>query len=78
MDLENLYHVRSESNPSDVGTRPEKVTVGDVGPGSRWENGDPWMRKEIEQAVNDNILKPVRDLQINDEEESEFRKGAYF
>ena len=78
LDLENLYHVRSESNPSDVGTRSEKVTLGDVGPASRWENGDPWMRREIEQAVNDNILKPVSDLRINDEEESEFRKGLIF
>ena len=35
-DLENVYHVRSEYNTADCGTRPGKVKVPDVGPDSRW------------------------------------------
>ena len=35
--LDNLYHVKSDQNPCDTGTRPEKVTIDSVGPDSRWE-----------------------------------------
>ena len=39
-DLDSVYHVRTEHNPADSGTRPSKVTLADVGPDSRWECGD--------------------------------------
>ena len=58
-NLENVYHVRSESNPADCGTRPSKVKVSDVGPDSRWENGDDWMRLDLAEAVSLGVLKPV-------------------
>jgi hypothetical protein len=78
MDLNDIYHVKTDSNPSDVGTRPEKVTLEDVGPGSRWEEGDPWMRLEIEEVLQMGIIKPASELRIQDEEESEFSKGLIF
>ena len=78
VNLANLFHVRSDSNPSDIGTRPEKITLNDVGPGSRWEEGDIWMRQEISDVVNNGVLTPVSGLRIKDEEESEFRKGLVF
>ena len=28
-DLETVYHVKSESNPADIGTRPRKVKISD-------------------------------------------------
>ena len=31
-DLENCYHVKTEENPCDLGTRPGKVTMEDVAP----------------------------------------------
>ena len=40
VEAKDLYHVRTDVNPSDIGTRPSKVTMSDVGPGSRWECGD--------------------------------------
>ena len=43
-ELDNLYHVTSSQNPADIGTRPNKVTLDDVGPNSKWENGEDWMR----------------------------------
>ena len=46
-ELDTVYHVRTESNPADVGTRPGKVKLTDIGPGSRWENGDAWTRMTI-------------------------------
>ena len=38
--LDCLFHVKSESNPSDLGTRPNKVTIQQVSPGSRWISGE--------------------------------------
>ena len=78
MDLDDIYHVRTEFNPSDVGTRPGKVTLEDVGPGSRWEEGDDWMKQEIENVLEMEIIKPAKGLRIKDEEESEFRQGLIF
>ena len=49
--LVQIYHVISEENPNDCGTRPELVSDKDIGPGSKWENGLPWMKKPIEDAV---------------------------
>ena len=31
----------------------------DIGPDSQWFNGLPWMRLEIEEAVDTGILTPV-------------------
>ena len=47
MNIENLYHLGTEWNPRDIGTRPERVKIADMGPGSRWEEGDPWMKLEF-------------------------------
>ena len=73
-----MYHVRTESNPADVGTRPGKVKLTDIGPGYRWENGDAWMRMNIEDAVNSGVLKPATSLRVSKELEDEFKKGLVF
>ena len=59
VNLCNLYHVKTRFQPCDLGTRPEKVEVEDIGPDSQWFNGLPWMRLEIEEAVDTGILTPV-------------------
>ena len=33
-NLDEIYLVKSNKNPSDVGTRPSRVTLDDVGPDS--------------------------------------------
>ena len=78
MELKDIFHVKTECNPSDIGTRPDKVTVDDVGPGSRWEEGDPWMRLEIEEAIEMGTIRPALELRVKEEEESEFSKGIIF
>ena len=45
-DLDMLFHVVTECNPADIGTRPAEVTDEDIGPNGRWEKGLPWMREE--------------------------------
>ena len=61
-ELDRLYHVITEENLADLGTRPEKVRLTDVGPDSEWENGKPWMRCEVSQAIDNGILKPISEL----------------
>ena len=57
IDIEKLFHVVSEGNPADVGTRPNLVKDEDVGPDSIWENGLPWMREDIATAVKNGITR---------------------
>ena len=71
-DLEKLYFVSSEFNPADQGTRADKVSLNSVGPESSWENGLPWMDQSIEEAVKGDILKPVAELRMADNEFDEF------
>ena len=49
IDLDNIFYVGTDDNVADVGTRAEKVTIEDVGPDSRYELGDPWMRLEVDE-----------------------------
>ena len=78
-ELDNLYHVGTDHNVADVGTRADKVSIEDVGPNSRYENGDPWMRLELDQAVQQGFLKPALDLKPSQvESEDEFKKGFIF
>ena len=68
-NLENVFHVSSEYNPADCGTRPEKVKVTDVGPDSRWQNGDTWMGLELSEAVSQGFIRPVSDIRVTKEME---------
>ena len=77
-ELENVFHVRTEFNPADCGTRPSKVTFTDVGPDSRWENGDSWMKLDIDRAVAEGYIRPAADLRVNDEIEDNFKEGLMF
>ena len=78
MDLDTLYHVISEANPSDVGTRPSLITEKDVGPDSIWEKGHSWMNGEISDAIESGILTPASKLRVKEEEEEDFNQGVIF
>ena len=41
--LDHIYHVTTEANVANVPTRPDKLTISDLGPGSDWDGGRPWM-----------------------------------
>ena len=68
-------HVRCEFNPSDIGSRPEKVQDSDVGPDSIWYNGHEWMQNSLESAISDKIVTPAENLKMKDDEEVEYDKG---
>ena len=70
--------MRTDHNPSDIGTRPEKVKENDVGPNSVWEKGTDWMHNEFEEALENDIIKPAKMLRLKEDEEEEFEKGLIF
>ena len=78
VELNKMFHVKTDVLVADIGTRPEKVKVEDVMPGSRWQDGETWMRNTVAQAIADGQIKPALELRINDEEKEEFRDGVVF
>jgi hypothetical protein len=76
--LEQLYHVRTEVNSANVGTRPDKLKIQDMGPGSVWQEGYPWMRTDVEEAVENVFIKPASQLRMNPEEESDYDRGLSY
>ena len=78
-DLDKMYHIDTNNNPSDVGTRPDLVTIDDVMANSKWNQGCAWMRGEFEEAVKAGILRPVSDLRLQTkEEQDDFQDGCVF
>ena len=66
---------RTDENLTDLGTRPGKVRLYDVGPESDWELGKLWMRDDIQNALSMGILKPFGDLRVHPETDAEFKEG---
>ena len=77
-ELNHLFHVVSNQNPADIGTRPSKVTMQDVGPDSKWEKGLSWMQGDMEKAVSEGHLKPAKELRLSRELEDEYSRGLLF
>ena len=73
--LEKLHWVSTLSNPSDCGTRSDKITEDCVGPHSVWETGPEWMTGSVKDALDSGILKPASELRIAATEEEEYEKG---
>ena len=73
--LDNLYHVKTAMNIADGPTRPDKLDLSSIGPGSVWETGLPWMTMELSEIVSSGILTPVKDLVLKKEDEKEFEEG---
>ena len=77
-NVEDLYHVRTEVNAADIGTRPEKISPKDVMPGSVFHQGYPWMRMDISEAEEDGYITHVSKLKLKPEEEDDFKQGLLF
>ena len=78
--MSKIFHVKTEENLADCGTRPEKVKLSDVGPDSEWQCGKKWMSGEISDAIAQGILTPIDQLRISSEEKDsdEFKQGFVF
>ena len=78
MGLHNLYHVEGLSNPTDVGTRPNEITVDSVKPGSVWLKGKPWMTMSMEKAKQEGVVKHVDDIKLNNDKKKIFGEGVAY
>jgi len=78
IDLDSLYHVDGKFNPTDVGTRPDKITVDSVSPGSIWLKGHPWMQRSLEEAMNEEIIKHIENIKLNNENKKKVKDGIVF
>ena len=67
-------HVTTSQNPADIGTRPSKVTLDDVGPNSKRERGLDWMDEDLEKAVEEGHLKSAQKLRVTRELEEEYSR----
>ena len=78
-ELDKMYHVDTKHNPSDIGTRPDLVTLEDVKANSKWTSGCDWMRQDVDEAVKTGILKPVSELRLKTkQEQDDFTDGCVF
>ena len=74
--MDQIYHVTTEENLADLGTRLDRVQFSDIGPESEWETGKKWMRGEVSDAIESGVLKPIRDLRGADERDTdEYKDG---
>ena len=78
VEIENLYHVTTDVNVADCGTRPDKVAVEDVMEGSRWHDGEEWMTWPVEKAIQQGCLTPAKELRISDSEKEDYKEGIIF
>ena len=54
------------------------MTMEDVSPDSKWEHGVDGMHGDVDEAVQQGILKPALDLKVTKEMEDEYYKGLLF
>ena len=54
--MQDLYYVKTNQNPVDSGTRPDKVSVEDILVGSMWHSGATWMLEPLERAIGDGVI----------------------
>ena len=79
IDLDKVFHVDTSHNPSDIGTRPDLVTIEHVNIDSKWISGCEWMKGDIDAAVKSSILKPVANLRLQTkQEEDDYQYGCVF
>jgi hypothetical protein len=70
--LENIFHVATTANVADIPTRPDRLSLADIGPGSEWDSDRPWMTKEISELISDGTLTPIADMVLQQDDQEEF------
>ena len=61
-DVKDWYHIATDMNVADLGTRGAEVD--DIGTGSAWQNGQEWMRLPREQLP----IKTAAEVTLSSEE----------
>ena len=68
-----LYHIEGNLNPADLVTKRHDITPDRIGPGSSWQNGEPWMSLPTNQMP----LTTYADLKLTKAEESEITTECF-
>ena len=76
--LDNIYHVTTTANVADIPTRPDRLTLDDLGPSSEWENGRPWMSEEVSDLIKDGTLTPISNMVLQQDDQEEFNEGFVY
>ena len=76
--LEHIYHVSTSANIADIPTRPDRLSLADIGPGSEWENGRPWMTREVSELVSEGILTPINEMTLQKDDQEDFNEGFIY
>ena len=74
--MDRVFHVDTSNNPSNIGTRPDLVTLYDVTANSKWISGCKWMQHDVDEAVKSGILKPVSKLRLQTKDEQDDYQGG--
>ena len=56
----------------------DRLSLADIGPGSEWENGRPWMTKEISELILDGTLTPITDMVLQQNDQEGFNEGFVY
>ena len=78
LKMENLFHVDGKENISDLGTRPDLLTVEQLSSGSEWLSGKPWMKEPIETVIEKGILKKTSDIILDNEKKKVFKEAVIY
>ena len=71
-EISQWFHVESELNPADVGTR-KGANIDDISRDSKWINGEPWMRLPLDE-LRGSVLKDINDVKLRAEHLAELKK----
>ena len=78
LNLGNLFHVDGKENISDIGTRPDLLTVEQLSAGSEWLNGKQWMKESVETAIEKGVIKNTDDIILDNEKKKVFKEAKVF
>ena len=68
-----LFHIDGHLNPADLVTKRHEITPEKIGPGSIWQNGEPWMSL----PTNEMPLTTYEDLKLSKADETEIKTECF-
>jgi len=77
-NMEDLFHVRTDCNAADVGTRPDNISPRDVMPDSVFHQGYEWMRMDVSDAEEAGYITQASKLRLKPEEQSDYQQGLMY
>ena len=67
-----------KENISDLGTRPNLLTVEQLSAVSEWLNGKQWMKKSVENAIEKGVVKKTKDIILDNDKKKIFKEAIIY